>query len=56
MSFHLRLKDDCSHVINVVHPQGSHQLKAIAHNKLEMGSKEGNIEKRKNASHRKYGF
>jgi hypothetical protein len=56
VSSHLRLKDNCSHVISAVHPQGSHQLKAIAQDKSEMGSKEGSIEKRQNASHRKYGF
>jgi hypothetical protein len=33
VSSHLHLKDDCSHVISAVHPQGSHQLKVIAQNK-----------------------
>jgi hypothetical protein len=56
VSSRLHLKDDCSHVISAVHPQGSHQLKAIAQDKSEMGSKEGSTEKRQNASHRKYGF
>jgi hypothetical protein len=56
VSSHLCLKDDFSHVINAIYPQGSHQLKAITQDKLEMGSKEGSTEKRKNASHRKYGF
>jgi hypothetical protein len=56
VSSHLHLKDDCSHVISAVHPQGSHQLKAIAQDKSEMGSKEGSTEKRQNASHNKYGF
>jgi hypothetical protein len=30
MSSHLRLRDYCSHVISAFHPQGPHQLKAIA--------------------------
>jgi hypothetical protein len=30
VSSHLHLKDDCSHIISAVHPQGTHQLKAIA--------------------------
>jgi hypothetical protein len=29
VSSHLHLKDDCSHVINAIHPQGSHQLKVL---------------------------
>jgi hypothetical protein len=56
VSSHLHLKDDCSHVISAIHPQGSHQLKAVAQDKSEMGSKGGSSEKRKNVSHNKYGF
>jgi hypothetical protein len=56
VSSHLHLKDDCSHIISAVHPQGSHQLKEIAQDKSEIESKEGNSEKRQNASHNKYGF
>jgi hypothetical protein len=56
VSSHLHLKDNCSHVISVVHPQGSHQLKDVSHDKSEMGTKEGSSEKRQNASHSKYGF
>jgi hypothetical protein len=56
VSSHLHLKDDCSHVISAIHPQGSHQLKVVAHDKSEKGSRESNSEKRQNASHNKYGF
>jgi hypothetical protein len=51
VSSHLHLKDDCSHVISAVQPQGSNQPKAAT----EI-SKEDNSEKRPNASHSKYGF
>jgi hypothetical protein len=50
-SSHLHLKDDCSHVISAVQPQGSNQSKAAIEN-----SKGDNSEKRPNASHSKYGF
>jgi hypothetical protein len=30
ISSHLHLKDDSSHVINEIHPQGSNQLKVVA--------------------------
>jgi hypothetical protein len=55
-SSHLHLKDSCSHVINEIHPQGSNQLKTVAQDKSEKGSREGNNEKRQNASHNKYSF
>ena len=51
MSSQLHLKDDCSHVISVVQPQGSNQPKAATKK-----SKGDNNEKRPNASHSKYGF
>jgi hypothetical protein len=35
ISSHLHLKDDCSHVISEIHPQGSNQLKVVAHDKSE---------------------
>jgi hypothetical protein len=56
MSSHLHLKDSFSHVISEIHPQGSNQLKVVAQDKSEKGSKEGSSEKRQNASHNKYGF
>jgi hypothetical protein len=51
VSSHLHLKDDCSHVISAVQPQGFNQSKATTEK-----SKGGSSEKRKNASHSKYGF
>jgi hypothetical protein len=51
VSSRLHLKDDCSHVISAVQPQGSNQPKAATER-----SKEDNSEKRPNASHSKYGF
>jgi hypothetical protein len=56
ISSHLHLKDDFSHVISVIHPQGSHQLKVVAQDKSEMGSRKRNSGKRQNVSHSKYGF
>jgi hypothetical protein len=56
VSSHLHLKDSFSHVISEIHPQGSNQLKVVAQDKSEKGSKEGNSEKRQTASHNKYGF
>jgi hypothetical protein len=51
MSSRFHLKDDYSHVISAVHPQGSNQPK----DSIER-SKGDNSEKRPNASHSKYGF
>jgi hypothetical protein len=51
VSSRLRLKYNCSHVINEIHPQGYDQPKAAMER-----SKEGSSEKRPNASHNKYGF
>jgi hypothetical protein len=51
VSSRLHLKDDCSHVISVVQPQGSNHPKATTER-----SKGDNSEKRPNASHSKYGF
>jgi hypothetical protein len=39
MSSHLHLKDSFSHVISEIHPQGSNQLKVVAQEKSEKGSK-----------------
>jgi len=39
MSSHIHLKDSCSHVISKIHPQGSNQLKVVAQQKSEKGSK-----------------
>jgi hypothetical protein len=47
----IHLKDDCSHVISAVQPQGSNQPKAST--KISKGD---NNEKSPNASHSKYGF
>jgi hypothetical protein len=51
VSSRLHLKDDCSHVISEIQPQGSDQSKAATEK-----SKGDNNEKRPNASHSKYGF
>jgi hypothetical protein len=51
VSSRLHLKDDSSHVINVVQPQGSNQPKATIER-----SKGDSSEKRPNASHNKNGF
>jgi hypothetical protein len=51
VSSHLHLKDDCSHVISAVQPQGSNKPKAAIER-----SKGDSSEKRPNASHSKYGF
>jgi hypothetical protein len=51
VSSHLHIKDNFSHVISEIHPQGSNQPKAATER-----SKEGSSEKRQTASHRKYGF
>jgi hypothetical protein len=52
MSSHMHLKDDCSHVINEIQPQGSNQPRATSKK-----SKGNNSEKRKIASQGgKYAF
>jgi hypothetical protein len=51
VSCSLHLKDDHSHVISVVRPQGFNHPKASTER-----SKEDNSEKRPNASRSKYGF
>jgi hypothetical protein len=51
VSSRLHLKDDCSHVISAIQPQGSNQPKAATKR-----SKGDSSEKRPNASHSKYGF
>ena len=51
VSSRLHLKDDYSHVISAVHPQGSNQPKDATEK-----SKWDNSENRPNASHSKYGF
>jgi hypothetical protein len=52
VSSHLHLKDDFSHVINEIHPQGSNQPEATSEK-----SKGNDSEKRKIASQSgKYGF
>jgi hypothetical protein len=56
MSSHLHLKDSCFHIISNILPQGPKQLETVAQEKSEMGSKEGNSEKRQNVSHNKYDF
>jgi hypothetical protein len=56
VSSHLHLKDNCSHVINEIHPQGSNQPKAATEGKTAGRSKESSSEKRQTASHSKYGF
>jgi hypothetical protein len=56
ISSHLHLKHDFCHVISEIHPQGSNQLKVVAQDKSEKGSRESSSEKRKNASHNKYGY
>ena len=56
VSSHIHLKDSCSHIISEIPPQGPNKMETVAHEKSEMGSKEGNNEKRQNASHNKYGF
>jgi hypothetical protein len=56
VSSHLHLEDSFSHTISEIFPQVPNQLETIAQEKSKMGSKEGNSEKRQNASHNKYGF
>jgi hypothetical protein len=56
MSSHLHLKDSFSHIISEIIPHAPNQLETIAHDKLELGSKEGISGKMQNVSHNKYGF
>jgi len=51
ISSHLHIKDNFSHVINDIHPQGFNQPNAATKR-----SEEGSSGKRKTSSHRKYGF
>jgi hypothetical protein len=51
VSSRLHLKNDCSHVISAVQPQGSNHPKDVT----EI-SKEDNSERRPNSSHSKYNF
>jgi hypothetical protein len=51
VSSRLHLKDDCSHIISAVQPQGFNQPK-VATERL----KEDSSQRRLNASHSKYGF
>jgi hypothetical protein len=56
VSSHLHLKDNFSHVISEIHPQGSNQPKAATEGKTTGISKESSSEKRQTASHRQIWF
>jgi hypothetical protein len=47
VSSHLHLKDNCSHVISEIHPQGSNQLRLLHKKKTTKGSKEATVKRGK---------